>query len=379
MLNFLNVIPQGHEKALKQAFYNAIALFVLFLCTAGGWALFYILEPFVKPLVWAVLIGSVLHPFKYSLAKHFELWFHQVNASSNFIYFGVFMIPIHLMDRISEAFSTFILIYITALIFYWNEENKELMSVASYVVWFIISLFSARIFGILRIPFLIFILFALSFGFAYEVFTVLTLSCERISCWKAVKNVFKGNVKNTKHDNERGNITSDAMKSEQKNQAKSVKEEIETTFTKKPSLLRSSSDNMEKLDLFTTLNHQLSVKGLTLESSHKNTGTEESSKYIYGVIWSCVLMMIWKNLWIVQLLPIPIAIYFIKHLGLYFGFWGLLSTQLCSLMGNITPFIKARQSAIFPPPIQGLCKVQVLNVTFYFYDPPNMTSSVAVF
>lgn len=72
---------------------------------------------------------------------------------------------------------------------------------------------------------------------------------------------------------------------------------------------------MEKLDLFTTLNHQLSVKGLTLESSHKNTGTEESSKYIYGVIWSCVLMMIWKNLWIVQLLPIPIAIYFIKHLG----------------------------------------------------------------
>lgn len=85
------------------------------------------------------------------------------------------------------------------MIFYWNEENKELMSVASYVVWFIISLFSARIFGILRIPFLIFILFALSFGFAYEVFTVLTLSCERISCWKAVKNVFKGNVKNTKH------------------------------------------------------------------------------------------------------------------------------------------------------------------------------------
>lgn len=116
MLNFLNVIPQGHEKALKQAFYNAIALFVLFLCTAGGWALFYILEPFVKPLVWAVLIGSVLHPFKYSLAKHFELWFHQVNASSNFIYFGVFMIPIHLMDRISEAVGCTIMKHIKLII-----------------------------------------------------------------------------------------------------------------------------------------------------------------------------------------------------------------------------------------------------------------------
>lgn len=60
-------------------------------------------------------------------------------------------------------------------------------------MWLIISLYTARIFGVLQIPLFLFILFALSFGFAFEVFTVLTLSCEKITCWKAVKDVFGGN------------------------------------------------------------------------------------------------------------------------------------------------------------------------------------------
>lgn len=43
--------------------------------------------------------------------------------------------------------------------------------------------------------------------------------------------------------------------------------------------------------------------------------TEESSKYIYGVLWACLFMLMWKHTWIVHLLPIPIAVYFVKHIG----------------------------------------------------------------
>lgn len=102
-MKLLGVFPQGHEKALKQAFYNALALFVLLLCGAAGWALFYIFEPFVKPLIWALLIGSVLYPVKHSLATQFELWFQQFSSSSNPIFFSFFMIPIHVIDEISET------------------------------------------------------------------------------------------------------------------------------------------------------------------------------------------------------------------------------------------------------------------------------------
>ncbi|KAK9875492.1 hypothetical protein WA026_007883 [Henosepilachna vigintioctopunctata] len=66
-------LPQGHDKPLKQALYNAVALLLLFLCCAAGWALFVILEPFMKPLMWALLVGSVLHPLKRSLRDTFQI------------------------------------------------------------------------------------------------------------------------------------------------------------------------------------------------------------------------------------------------------------------------------------------------------------------
>lgn len=115
IMNFLNVIPRGHEKALKQAFFNAGALFILFLCGAAGWALFYILEPFMKPLIWALLIGSVVHPFKYFLTTKFELWFHDLTVSSTPLFLGFFLLPIHLVDDLSESIGNVLKNYIKIL------------------------------------------------------------------------------------------------------------------------------------------------------------------------------------------------------------------------------------------------------------------------
>lgn len=45
-------------------------------------------------------------------------------------------------------------------------------------------------------------------------------------------------------------------------------------------------------------------------------------------------------------------------LGLYFGFWDLLYSQWSTLIESLTPWVRMRELAIFPPPIRGLYKVK---------------------
>ena len=61
-------VPKAHEKALRQAVYNVIAA-----ATLGGicFAAYYVqvvLEPFIMPMIWALLTGFVIHPYKTQLA-----------------------------------------------------------------------------------------------------------------------------------------------------------------------------------------------------------------------------------------------------------------------------------------------------------------------
>lgn len=64
-----NLLPQGHEEALTNAFYNVAV--VCFLVAGGGaaMAVYFILQPFLKPLLWAILVGSVLHPLKHKVIR----------------------------------------------------------------------------------------------------------------------------------------------------------------------------------------------------------------------------------------------------------------------------------------------------------------------
>lgn len=100
--NMLTFVPQSHEKALKQAFYNTAAiLFVILACVAAV-AVYYIMEPFFSPLLWAVLFGSVLHPIKQSLTDVVKAWFGRLQASGTPGCLGVVAFPIMIVDRVSN-------------------------------------------------------------------------------------------------------------------------------------------------------------------------------------------------------------------------------------------------------------------------------------
>lgn len=72
--NLMSMLPTGHDKAFKYALYNVVALILAAVCVTTLWAAYCILEPFIVPLLWALLCGSVIHPFKGSLNLYAHFW-----------------------------------------------------------------------------------------------------------------------------------------------------------------------------------------------------------------------------------------------------------------------------------------------------------------
>lgn len=112
LLNMLSGLSAGHEKALKQGIYNAVALFLLCVVCSAGYGLYIVLSPFLKPLIWALLCGSVLYPFKSSLSTIVRSWFLQTEESSKPFLFSLSVLPVSIFDRLSELIGSFLQKYL---------------------------------------------------------------------------------------------------------------------------------------------------------------------------------------------------------------------------------------------------------------------------
>jgi len=92
------IIPEGHDKALKQAFYSTAAtLFVVLACGAAV-AVYHILQPFIRPLLWALLCGTVLFPLKYRLVTMSRRWLGGLQKSGTPLILGSILLPVTVAD-----------------------------------------------------------------------------------------------------------------------------------------------------------------------------------------------------------------------------------------------------------------------------------------
>jgi len=108
-------LPEGHDKPLKQAFYSTAAtLFVVLACCAAV-AVYHILLPFIRPLLWALLCGTVLFPLKYQLVTTTRQWLDGLQNSGTPLIIGTVLMPVTLADSAVTKTATFLQRYFVPL------------------------------------------------------------------------------------------------------------------------------------------------------------------------------------------------------------------------------------------------------------------------
>ncbi|XP_054926815.2 transmembrane protein 245 isoform X2 [Dermacentor andersoni] len=143
---FLSLVPQGHEKALKLAVYNTATLVFAAFVSAAGVAVYFILQPFLGPLLWALLFGSVLHPFKRSLCVLLGGWLDALREAGTPLAVGVFCLPFQVVDSVAERACNTVLQY-----FKWFLAASILVPLVYFAHHFLPVTVAWKVFAVLRV------------------------------------------------------------------------------------------------------------------------------------------------------------------------------------------------------------------------------------
>lgn len=88
--------------AWLQAYCNGVTIVVLLVAGCICWAVYCVLEPFLRPLLWAVLFGTILHPFKNKWTKRISQWLDGLEGNSIPLSAGLVLSPLFLFNYLSK-------------------------------------------------------------------------------------------------------------------------------------------------------------------------------------------------------------------------------------------------------------------------------------
>ncbi|XP_063719897.1 transmembrane protein 245-like isoform X2 [Symsagittifera roscoffensis] len=98
----------GNEKLFKQAFFNAAANIFVLLAILASIAVFFVLEVFLRPLLWATLTGSFLYPFKKAATGAVQRWLKSLTQSGTPLFIGLLLLPFNFVNYLSDLIGIFI-------------------------------------------------------------------------------------------------------------------------------------------------------------------------------------------------------------------------------------------------------------------------------
>ena len=101
LTTYLTSDDKNTTKALQQAAYTTISTFFLIVCLSVAVCIYFILEPFLRPLLWAMLCGTLLHPLKYAITERFKQRLDLMTSYDVPLFIGIIISPVFYLNELS--------------------------------------------------------------------------------------------------------------------------------------------------------------------------------------------------------------------------------------------------------------------------------------
>ncbi|XP_061530853.1 transmembrane protein 245 isoform X2 [Phycodurus eques] len=372
------------DKNIKQAFYNTGAMIFVAICCGAAVLVYFILEAFLRPLLWAVLCGTFLHPFKHSLARLGRSWLSGLQDTGTPIVVGTLLVPVwcvnhtvdflgrqvleklplllaigtgapllyvlylswsvvgmevllgHLWGIIAAGLDCFhamwvctvVVGYLLAVCFKWSPYSEGYLRSAALPVWTTLLFYIVSLTGSWRVPLFVVVLLLLIVG-----------SQEKPPV--PGRGELPGRVLSFAANTIYMAISCGSLHSK-------------TEPAEGCTAGRYGNDSVG--NLIATPGFPQSSRRVASGLFQKKSSHRASDIYFILLVWAIVLVQIWLNLWVLQLLPIPVAVWVMKKLVVHFGLKSFAARTLSSWCSVLEKFRREREEALLPGPIKGLAQ-----------------------